>query len=97
MNLGTADEKGCNEDMKPLVLIFTHYSTGGSRVYLEELAGALEKTGYPVSFCLPKNSEIRIKNRALCRYVLKDPSTNPSFNTFTSTAIFASSKIGGGC
>ncbi len=65
--------------MEPTTLIISHYSIGGSFLYLKELAQALIKINYPVIFCLPKNTGIEIKDPISFRFLLKDPSTPPPF------------------
>lgn len=65
--------------MKAKTAIITHYGTGGSLLYLQQLAGALENRCYQVVFYLPKNTDIGIKNNSSCRYILKEPSTSPAF------------------
>lgn len=63
--------------MEPTTLIVSHYSTGGSFLYLKELAEALYKINYPVIFYLPKNTDIEVEAQISFRFVLKDPSTHP--------------------
>jgi len=65
--------------METATLIISHYGIGGSLLYLQELASALEKKGYPVIFYLPKNTELGIKNNSPHKYILKEPSTAPAF------------------
>lgn len=65
--------------MAAATLIISHYGIGGSLLYLQELASALEKKGYPVIFCLPKNTELGTKNNSPHKYILKEPSTAPAF------------------
>ena len=65
--------------METKILIISHYGIGGSLLYLQELASALEKKGYPVIFCIPKNTRLTIKNDSSHKYILKEPSTAPAF------------------
>ncbi len=65
--------------MEPNTLIVSHYSTGGSSLYLKELAEALHEINYPVIFYLPKNTDIKVKDPISFRFVLKEPSTLPPF------------------
>jgi len=60
-------------------LIISHYGTGGSFLYLQQLVGAFQKKGCPVTFCLPRECERQISNICSGRFILKDPSTSPSF------------------
>jgi len=55
--------------------IVTHYGTGGSLFYAQRCAIAFEKKGYQVLFYLPPDTDLGIKDRSLCRYILKEPST----------------------
>ncbi len=64
--------------METTTLLISHYGIGGALLYLQELAGALEKKGYPVIFCLPRNTDIGIKNTSVCKYILKEPSAAPA-------------------
>ena len=58
-------------------LIISHYSTGGSFLYLQQLAEAFKRRDCPVTFCLPQECERQIGNICAGSFILKDPSTSP--------------------
>jgi glycosyltransferase involved in cell wall biosynthesis len=65
--------------MPPKTLLISHYGSGTPLLYLQELINALERKDYPVIFCLPKTTSLRVRNKSACRYVLTDALAAPPF------------------
>lgn len=68
--------------MKPAeasTVIVSNYGIGGSRLYLRQMANAMKRSGFPVTFYVPKNTDMGNIDDSLCRHILMEPSTHPSF------------------
>lgn len=60
-------------------VIVSNYGIGGSGRYLRELADAMAKSGYPVTFYVPGGTDMGELGGSSCRYHLREPSTHPSY------------------
>jgi glycosyltransferase involved in cell wall biosynthesis len=65
--------------MQPKTLLISHYGSGTPLLYLQELINAFERKRYPVTFYLPKNTCLSVRNESSCRYVLTDALAAPPF------------------
>lgn len=65
--------------MKPRIAIVSNYGAGGSLLYWQQLAAALDRKNYAVVHYLPENAGPLARDSDLYRPVLKDPSTSPAF------------------
>jgi D-inositol-3-phosphate glycosyltransferase len=60
-------------------VIVSNYGVGGSSLYLRQFAAALKRNGFPVTFYVPKGTDMGDADDACCRYALREPSTHPPF------------------
>ena len=58
-------------------VIVSNYGTGGSCLYLRQMADAMRRSGFPVTFYIPRNTDLGNLDDSLCRYILMEPSTYP--------------------
>ena len=65
--------------MKNSTVIISHFNSGGSLLYLQQLADALKNKDCQVIFYLPKGTSINVNDQSFCRKILRDPSTCPVF------------------
>ncbi len=65
--------------MEPTTIIVSHFRTGGPFLYLKELVHALYGVNYPVIIYLPKCADMKFQDKISFEFILKDPSTHPSF------------------
>ncbi len=61
------------------VAIMSHYGRGGSLLYLQQLVRAFERRNFRPLYYLPKDTPVEVKDRALLRFVLKEPSAHPEY------------------
>ncbi len=60
-------------------VIVSNYGVGGSCLYLRQLAAAMKRSGFPVTFYVPDGTDMGDLGSTCCRYMLAEPSTHPSF------------------
>lgn len=65
--------------MEPTTIIVSHFRTGGPFLYLKELVHALYGVNYPVIIYSPRCADMKFQDRISFKFILKDPSTHPSF------------------
>jgi glycosyltransferase involved in cell wall biosynthesis len=58
-------------------VIVSNYGIGGSCLYLRQMADAMKRSGFPVTFYIPRNTDLGDLDDSFCRYMLMEPSTYP--------------------
>jgi glycosyltransferase involved in cell wall biosynthesis len=61
------------------IAVVSNYGVGGSSLYLRQFAAAMKKNGFPVTYYVPKGTDMGVADDASCRYALREPSTHPPF------------------